>query len=175
MLEEKDLLSRFLKQTGAKSGAANDNDVDKQLEIDLCKYFYKTDNVKDVSKIQDFQGIDCLVNDTLTVQVKCHSDKAFIIEDKKLNRQNVWIPGNVDRCNAKIFLNVYPNEKGELVFEEFQTTEVKQVLEICRMFYRGFDIDWSPEKTKLLAKFGGTAGEYHLTKNKRAYIFVFKR
>jgi hypothetical protein len=168
-----DLYKRFIEQTGMKFGAANDKDVNKQLEKDLCAEFFKTDKIEEPPKEMDFKGIDVIV-DGVTVQVKCHANKDFILEDKKLNKADKWIKGNIDRCDAKLFLNVFP-ENGKLVYELFDTSEVKEMLDICRSFQERRKINWTPEKSKIFAKFGSNPGYYQETKNKRSFIFRIKR
>lgn len=164
------LYKRFIAQTGAKQGSANDADVNKQLEKDLCAEFFKTDKIEEPPKEMDFRGVDVVV-DGKTVQVKCHANRDLIFEDKKLNKNNIWIPGSIDRCSADLFLNVYP-ENGELKYDLFETEDVKQYLKTCRAFVKGEKAEQPPAS---FGAFEDYPSSYCKTKNGRGWIFIVRR
>ena len=148
----KDIFNGVLNQIGIHEGRCMGEDVDKDLEISLCKLFFK--NAKEIipsDKNLDLNDkIDCIV-DGVPVQIKCRSKDRLYLEDFKIRHYNK-IPGWLNNCKSELFLWVYPSSVGCLVGRIMKKETVKFLLNICRKFHNNEHIEDETEIINLLGK-----------------------
>lgn len=109
------------------------NDADKNLELDLCKVFFKDANrfSAPTNWQEECSEVDVWV-DGIPVQVKCRGSKNHLyLEDYKI-RSNGQKTSWVDRCEAKYVLFVYPNSILHLDFVLYDAVDLKIVLNTLR-------------------------------------------
>lgn len=156
-----------MKQIGPKEGRTKNSDVNKSLELGLCEAFYEQP-AQEGSFNEDYKnGVDCYVGG-VKIQVKCNKDAKLYLEDIQC-RNGKWYPGCVDSCNATYWLKASPKENDEILIQEYDVKELKELLRIHRKCVVESNTP-TKEEFKLVKKYGGF-GFYRENSNHLAKFF----
>lgn len=139
-ITNKNLYDMVLKQIGSKVGRCKESDTNKEMELLIAKEFYGVENItppKD--RIEEYHGIDLWVGD-IPVQIKCNKDSKLVLEDN-IYRNNEWLPGCIDTCEANTLLKVWPDREGIIAVKDYSVEILKRVLRASRKYYENGTID----------------------------------
>lgn len=158
-----DLYQEVSDQLYRHQGRCTSTDVNKDLELKLCKLIFPNSKVLEPPKQQDIlYDIDTIV-DNIKVQVKCRRNDHLYLEDyktRKCSDGSTWTGGWLDRSLADIFLFVYPMQNNTLGVRIYKGSDLKNILRIFRAHQRNETL--SQEDVTYINKWGGLhAYVYH--------------
>lgn len=129
-------VSKFLNTP--KVGRFKPEDADKELELDICKELFGSDNeiIPPYTLVEEFAEIDAYINGE-GVQIKCRNDSNFLtLEDyktKKNGERTSW----VDRNDAQYTIFVSTSYEPCLIYSIYETSDLKRLLKHLRSTKNG--------------------------------------